>query len=142
MRRVEILMGAERRRRWSDADKLAVLKEATAPGISAAAVARRHDLFPQQLYRWRRQFGFGRRRRDEGKTGTPIAFLPLELVAAGGGGERSNKAPVPAPPHPTRRDRGSEPWAEIVLANGRRLRVAPRIDEANLARLIRVVETA
>jgi transposase len=49
MGRAEIL-GLERRRTWSDEDKLRILAEADAPEISIASVARRHDLCPQQLY--------------------------------------------------------------------------------------------
>ena len=55
MGRVEIL-GRERRRVWSDEDKLRILAEAETQGVGLAAVARRHDLCPQQLYTWRRLF--------------------------------------------------------------------------------------
>src|ERR1700719_1392243 len=34
--------------------KPAVLSEATAPGASMSAVARRHGLLPAQVYKWRR----------------------------------------------------------------------------------------
>lgn len=150
MPRLEIFTGTERRRRWPDAEKLAVLEEASVPGISAASVARRHDILPQQIYRWRRQFGFGRDRVDNAgrssATVTPVSFLPLELVASGNGGTeqtvRPNPAPVSSSPRSSRRDGHGEGFAEVLLANGRRLRICPAIDEASLVRLIRVVETA
>ena len=50
MRRMEILTGVERRREWSNEDKLRILGEAEAEGVNLASVARRHDLLPQQLY--------------------------------------------------------------------------------------------
>jgi len=43
---MEIMTGRERRRRWSVEAKLSILQEASRPGISAAAVARRHDILP------------------------------------------------------------------------------------------------
>jgi len=46
MGRMEIMTGRERRRRWSVEAKLSILQEASRPGISAAAVARRHDILP------------------------------------------------------------------------------------------------
>jgi transposase len=145
MPRVEIFTGAERRRRWPDADKLAVLEEASAPGVSAASVARRHDLFPQQIYRWRHQFGFGRHKAsgDEGcaATKTPVSFLTLEVVPSENGEGRSTSAPVPPPSSSSRLECGDD-LAEIVLTNGRRLRICPAIGEASLVRLIRILETA
>ncbi|SFG51689.1 transposase [Novosphingobium sp. CF614] len=48
-------MRVERRRRWSDDEKLAILKEATRPGAIMAVVARRHGIGTGQLYTWRRQ---------------------------------------------------------------------------------------
>ena len=40
----------ERRRHWSDEEKLAILKETTQPGVIVAAVARRHGIGTGQLY--------------------------------------------------------------------------------------------
>src|ERR1700730_10873664 len=50
----ELLGRVERRRRFSVEQKLAVLTEATAPGASMSAVARRHGLLPAQVDKWRR----------------------------------------------------------------------------------------
>ena len=55
MARMEIVTGRERRRRWSEEDKLEILQEAATSGLSIAEVARRHDVVPQQIYIWRRQ---------------------------------------------------------------------------------------
>ncbi len=41
---MEILTGVERRRRWSSEEKLEILREASAPGSSVGAVARRHEI--------------------------------------------------------------------------------------------------
>jgi transposase len=55
MRRVEVISGPERRRRWSKEQKRAIVAEAFAPGASVSAVARRVDVVPKQIYRWRRE---------------------------------------------------------------------------------------
>ncbi len=55
-RRVEVLTGPERRRRWSDETKTAIVAEALADGAVVSDVARRHDVTPSQLFGWMRQF--------------------------------------------------------------------------------------
>jgi transposase len=55
MRRVEVISGPERRRRWSEEEKRAIVAEAFAPGASVSTVARRMDVVPGQIYRWRRE---------------------------------------------------------------------------------------
>ena len=54
-RRLEVLAGPERRRRYSASEKAALVAETLRPGACAARIARRHGLHPQQLYTWRRQ---------------------------------------------------------------------------------------
>jgi transposase len=55
MSRVEVLSGPERRRRWSAEQKRSIVAEAFAPGASVCDVARRRDLVPGQIYRWRNE---------------------------------------------------------------------------------------
>jgi transposase len=57
MSRVELISGPERRRRWSEEQKRAIVAEAFAPGASVSAVARRTDIGTGQIYRWRRELG-------------------------------------------------------------------------------------
>src|SRR5690606_4202013 len=55
-RRVEVLNGVERRRKWPDEMKIAIVAEALEPGVVISDVARRHDINPSQLFGWVRQF--------------------------------------------------------------------------------------
>ena len=55
VRRVEVITGTGRRRRFSDDDKARIVEETLAPGAVVSEVARRHGLSPQQLFGWRRQ---------------------------------------------------------------------------------------
>ena len=54
-RRIEVLTGPGRRRRWSDQDKVQAVAESLVPGASLSVVARRWQVCPQQLFTWRRQ---------------------------------------------------------------------------------------
>ena len=56
-RRVEVLTGTPRRRRWSDEEKAAIVAESQAPGAQASEIALRYGLHRNQLYDWRREFG-------------------------------------------------------------------------------------
>ena len=52
--RVDIQIGAGRRRRWSDKAKGQIVAESYAPGAVVSEVARRHDISPQHLFGWRK----------------------------------------------------------------------------------------
>jgi transposase len=58
-RRVEVLTGTPRRRRWSAAEKAAIVAESLAPGAVTSTVALRHGLHRNQLYMWRRELRSG-----------------------------------------------------------------------------------
>ena len=49
-----VVVGPERRRRFTEEQKLAILSAAFAPGAIAADVARQADVCTSVLYRWRR----------------------------------------------------------------------------------------
>jgi transposase len=55
VRRLELITGCERRRRWSDDDKARIVVESLIPGANVSEVARRNGLSPQQLFAWRRE---------------------------------------------------------------------------------------
>jgi transposase len=55
VRRIELITGGGRRRRWSSADKARIVMESLKPGANASEVARRNGLSPQQLFAWRRE---------------------------------------------------------------------------------------
>jgi transposase len=54
-RRVEVISGVARRRRWPRLEKARIVAESYAPGASAMAVAVRHGLHRNQIFAWRRQ---------------------------------------------------------------------------------------
>ena len=77
-RRVEVLTGPERRRKWPDEVKIAIVAEALVKGVVVSEVARRHDIAPSQLFGWMRRF------RPEAVTASvdPPTFAPVALDLA------------------------------------------------------------
>ncbi len=120
----EVLVGVERRRRWSDAGKLAIVEEVGIDGLSVSDVARRHDITRQHIYQWRAEL---RRKTlwsegDDAGTGfIQVNPAPEDRVVA----LRSDRRPF-----------------EILLCNGRRLCGVEGFAESDLIHLIRVVERA
>lgn len=55
LRRLEVITGVGRRRRWDPDAKAEIILEALRPGAVVSDVARRHDLRPQQLFGWLRE---------------------------------------------------------------------------------------
>ena len=54
MASVEVLVGPERRRRWSIEQKQTIVAAAFEPGAVVRDVARQADVTPSLIYRWRR----------------------------------------------------------------------------------------
>ncbi len=139
MAKMEIWTGRERRRRWSDEQKLQILEEVAASGGSVSAIARRHDVVPQQIYTWRRQF-LGKDRVEANDEDGPPIFLPVSVVAEpeepSGDQQASNGKKPKAATARARR-------IKVTLAkSGRTLKVAADLDPAVLQALIRAVEEA
>lgn len=55
MGQVAVYSSIERRRRWSDEERLRILGEAFSPGACVSQVARRHDVSTALIYTWRRK---------------------------------------------------------------------------------------
>jgi transposase len=119
--RVEVITGVERRRRWSVAEKLRLLEEASRPGTSVSAVARRHGVCRSLLFTWRRQHREGTLVRADGDP----CFVPLALAADPDG--------LPSANDPAERPIG---LIEVELPNGCRLRVDRGVDTRALRRVV------
>ncbi len=119
--RQEILTGVERRRRWSDEQKLAIVSEVGVNGARVADIARRHDLNRSQIYQWRRE------------------LVRRGLIEV----ERSVFLPVTAEPPVADETpvEGAHP-VTVGLAKGRMLSVTTAMPPAVLQRLVRAVEGA
>ncbi len=128
--RAEILIGRERRRRWSADDKLLIVREAFAPGARVALVARRRDVSRSQIYQWRAAL---REDRLSQPSSEVVGFVPVEMLTAPNVAPNS---PLPAI------DSFAVSTIEIGLSSGRSLKVPVSLPTAELRRLIRTVEGA
>ncbi len=120
----EVLTGAERRRRWSTAEKLCILAQGVAPNSSASLACRMHGISSGQFYTWRKQFRIGE------LTGfVPVSVVPDPPAAA-------LPANEPAPVTCKRLD-GSEPATiEVELPSGIKLRLTGAVDATALRQVI------
>ena len=115
------------RRIWSQSEKLLIVSEAVAPGASICAVARRHNLSSSLLYRWIKYF----------KADEPVqkpAFVPVALAPPASATTSAHGA-EPAAPLPC-----TNGMIEVVLTNGRILRIGADIDLAALKRIAAALE--
>jgi transposase len=122
----EILVGPERRRRWSDGEKIAIVVEAAGPGVTVAGIARRHGITRQQIYQWRTDMRQGRLADENGGP-----FLAVEFV----GGPDGPASPPPEDPR-------CDVLIEVTLRKGRVLRAPASILPGVLTSLIRAAEAA
>ena len=128
MAKVEILTGVERQRRWSTEQKLLILQEAFGVDGTVSDVARRHDVLPQQIYAWRKKFSLPKLNSPE-----IASFIPVSLI---GGSESLSDSSKRSGVRLKCKD------VEIVLRNGRLLRIAADMDLEVLSSLVACVEAA
>lgn len=128
----EVISVVARRRRWTLEQKLALVEEVSRPGASVAAVADRHGMSRSLLFEWRRQVREGTMpgvvHADVAATLVPVRIVenaqtketPRPAVASRRSAERTGKAAAAV---------------EVVLSNGRMLRVSEAIAPEVLGRL-------
>ena len=129
--RVEVLGGLERRRRWSQDDKVRIVEETLAPGAKVTEVARRNGVAASVVFTWRRQA------RTVERVGP--CFAPVHIAAAVTGEE--NAKPQSEDDRRMRSlSTARNGLIEIDLGNRRRIRVDAQVDSEALARVLDVLE--
>lgn len=133
---IEVRVRSERRRRWSDGDKLAIVRETLAPGAVVQVVADRHGIGTGLLYTWRKQM---LRAAMTGFAAVEIRpeALPAPQTADDGALPMSEMQPEPlvaavAEVMPS----GTPGLIEVELPSGVRLRVEPDVDASALRRVL------
>ena len=127
-RRVEVFMGAGRRRTWSAEDKAAIVAESFTVGDTASGVARRYGLTTSQLFAWRREAG---RRLAHGEEAP--RFVPVVLESS------SEAVPRSLRPKQTRRSRGATGIVEVEI-DGVTVRVGRGAQGKTIAAVIRALK--
>ena len=141
-RRIEVLTGPARRRRWSASEKARVVAETLIEGASISEVARRWQVCPQQVFTWRREARAGH------------LVLPSEAAVRSGGSGfvpivSEERAPLPVtvgedavgPTSKCTARTASAAVIEIKLA-GVVVRVGVGTDRALLTEVLRAVRAS
>src|ERR1700735_5651204 len=77
-RRIELLTGPGRRRKWSAEEKARIVAETLEPGARVAEAARRWQVCPQQVFGWRREACQKMpTQRADASVGVAHAFVPI-----------------------------------------------------------------
>ena len=119
-RRIELITGTSRRRRWTIEEKAAIVAESTRPGVNVAEVARRFDVNRGLLQTWRRK-----------AIGEASVFVPLRvegLVATDNNKDRGNSARSMA----VETDASTRPGSLEIECGGIRVRFSGPIDSSAL----------
>lgn len=126
-RRIEVLTGPGRRRRWSADEKARIVAETLVPGARVSEVARRWQVCPQQVFGWRRAV---REDVPVSAVNAMSAVVPdfVPIVSASG------PPTVPGQPSPSA-------VIEVKLA-GAVVRVVSGMDDAMLTAVFRAIRAS
>jgi transposase len=119
-RRIELITGTARRRRWTIEEKAAIVAEGTRPGVNVAEVARRFGVNRGLLQTWRRK-----------AIGEASVFVPLRvegLVATDSNKDRGNSARSMA----VETDASTRPGSLEIECGGIRVRFSGPVDATAL----------
>ncbi|MEP1142930.1 MAG: transposase [Henriciella sp.] len=124
---IEVLSAAdgERRRHWSDDDKLRIVEESFIGHRQVTATARRHGICRSLLTTWRRQYRNG----ELGSSGS-VSFAPVTVPKEVSASQANLIDAIPSP----------DCRVEVALPNGRRLIVPIGVESEALARILAVVD--
>jgi transposase len=107
------------RRSWTLEEKRRIVDESLKEGASIAEVARSHDLNANQLFTWRRQFGFEPAEPKDLAPILPVTIAPAAMAEASGSGTAGQM--------------------EIVLAEGDRILVWADVEAAALTCVLKAL---
>ena len=116
---VDSVRARRKRRSWSVEEKRRIVDESLEDGASISEVARRHDLNANQLFTWRRHFGFEPRDSDPNDLAPILPVVVVADTAASGHGRPGQM--------------------EIVLTGGDRIIVWADVETAALARVLKAM---
>jgi transposase len=142
----------ERRRTRSLDERKRIVEEALAPGVSIAAVARRHGLNANLVFKWirRSREGWLDRRREPAKEKSVVvappegggpAFVPVKLLELDAPSAPPRSDVMTKPTRQTRR--GARRGAmEISLPNGAKVSLDADVDAEALRRVLSALGVA
>lgn len=151
---MQIITRTERRRKWTDAEKMQILMDCEEAGTSIRQVAERHDISESVIYGWRSAMRARKAEASEpqsfirygeiAETPSAVQIEPARVTSPAVAPQPKH-APVVQPliaathdvvrPHP-----GDRPGSiEIALTSGERLTVDSYVNEKALNRVLRAL---
>ena len=151
VRRIELITGTGRRRRWSGDDKVRIVVESFEGGTTVSEVARRHGLSPQQLFAWRRET-----RAVSGRSAEVASTPAAPAVVCKASCEipdplpRSERAPTfaqvviaaPSPSSASPAPKGNAPGAIEIVIGDASVRVIGQVTTEAITAALRAVRRA
>ena len=138
--RVEVRVRPERRRRWSSAAKLAIVRETLASGSVAQVVADRHGIGTGLIYTWRKQM-----LRTAMAGFATVEIKPEAAIALPSTDATAPETPTQSLPAAAQAAVGSSNRVvgviEVELPSGVRLRVGSDVDGTVLQRVLAALAT-
>jgi transposase len=121
MGQITVFSGPERRRRWSDEQRLQILTEAFSPDANVTEVARRHDVSTALIYTWRRKLCEAR--AESASPDLPATgFAEAVMIEDDGGARASTSLAI-----------------VVDLARGRRVSIFASASSATVAAVLKVL---
>jgi transposase len=122
----------QKKRFWSDEEKVSICAQTCAPGVSVAQVARRYAMNTNLIHKWLRDPKFAPAQEIiESEVAETPCFLPVEIV---------DRTPTKETASTTD-TKPAQSAIEIDIAGGHQLRIVGSYDPEALARLIRGLST-
>jgi transposase len=128
-RRVEVITGERRRRRWTGEEKDRIVAESFEEGINISEVARRNGVSRGLLTVWRRQVAAA-------ISGEAPSFVPIRIAAEGSAGEPAQCSPTPPPPLEVAAPAAKACGVIEIEVGGARIRVEPGVELGTLSTVL------
>ena len=130
VRRLEVITGTGRRRRFTEDFKAQVVEETLAPGAVVSNIARRRGLTPQQVFTWRRQA----RQLTAGMESKTAQFVPAIVETA------TTPAPARTPDRKRARQSDQRGGSIEVEIQGMTVRIGRGADAKTIAAVLRALK--
>ena len=122
----------QKKRFWSDEEKVSICAQTCAPGVSVAQVARRYAMNTNLIHKWLRDPKFAPDPEIiEGEVAETPCFLPVEIVDRTPARDTASTTDI----------KPAQSAIEIDIAGGHQLRIVGSYDPEALAGLIRGLST-
>jgi transposase len=128
-RRVEVITGKRRRRRWTGEEKARIVAESFEEGVNISEVSRRNGVARGLLTVWRRQVAAA-------VAGKAPSFVPIQIGAESGCRTTSESAGISPAPLAIATPPAKAGGVVVIEVDGARIRVEPGVELVTLSTVL------